>query len=422
MPFRCASLWPALCVLATSTLLAQTYTPKHIQFAGTGGGDRAQLLGVSGLTEGVALSKEQIEAAMGKLADSGSFTDLSYRVDSTALVITLTAAKGNQTQTVHFANFLWWQPEELEKLVEARVPLYHGELPLAGSLTDQVQAALVALLHEKGVDARVDALQLKDDPSAVTLMVARPQVLLGEITLAGAPASATTVATHVRGRFADEDFDRYTSPATLQAEIGRLFAEAGYLDAHIGTPAFAAPRKDGERFLIDTTAPVTGADLYRVGPVTFGWAPPPVGEAELRKVGKLKTGDAASSYELMVGEKSMEEEYRKHGFLDADIALDEHKDTAAHTVAYKFTVNPGTQYHVSGVNTARLRPELQAAFAKRWHAPSDDTFDLPYRTALGQTLAELGGARGLGYALSKDETRHTVVLQLVERPQRPTGE
>jgi hypothetical protein len=37
---------------------------------------------------------------------------------------------------VRFANFVWWQPAELEKLVEARVPLFHGELPINGSLMD----------------------------------------------------------------------------------------------------------------------------------------------------------------------------------------------------------------------------------------------------------------------------------------------
>ena len=81
-----------------------------------------------------------IEAALQRIADTGLFADVGYTVNSDALVIKLTPSASSQLQPAHFSNFVWWQPAELESLLEASVPGYHGQLPLAGTLTDQVKA------------------------------------------------------------------------------------------------------------------------------------------------------------------------------------------------------------------------------------------------------------------------------------------
>ena len=142
-----AALSPALPVVA------QTYTPKTIRIEGATGMDTDQLLGIANLKPGT-LSKEQIEAALQRLGDTGMFTDLSYTVSSEALVFKVTAPATSRSLPVRYANFVWWRPEELEKLVEARVPIFQGKLPFSGTLTEQVEAALTALLGEKGIDAK----------------------------------------------------------------------------------------------------------------------------------------------------------------------------------------------------------------------------------------------------------------------------
>ncbi len=107
-------------------LVAQEYQPKAIRFEGAPAEDQARLLAITGLTPGAKMTKEQIEAGLGKLADTGSFTDLSYTVNSQALVIKLGSSDDAGLLPVRFANFVWWTPEELERLVEAEVPIYHG--------------------------------------------------------------------------------------------------------------------------------------------------------------------------------------------------------------------------------------------------------------------------------------------------------
>ena len=82
---------------------AQTYDPKSIRFVSTDPSqhlDSAELLRISGLQQGVALTKEEIDAALQKLGDSGAFIDLSYTVNATALTIKLTPAPGGEPLAV----------------------------------------------------------------------------------------------------------------------------------------------------------------------------------------------------------------------------------------------------------------------------------------------------------------------------------
>src|ERR1700761_1006941 len=132
----------AACTFAIAVLLlgglprpvpAQTYSPKSIRFVSTEPSqslDSDELLRIAGLQQGVPLTKDDIQTALQKLADSGAFEDLSYSVSDTALTIKLTPAAGGQALPIRFVNLVWWNYDELLSLLEAKVPLFHGKLPL----------------------------------------------------------------------------------------------------------------------------------------------------------------------------------------------------------------------------------------------------------------------------------------------------
>src|SRR5581483_5777347 len=103
--------------------------------------DSAELLQQTGWHQGVPITKAEVEAGMQKLADTGAFTGLSYVVNDTALTVKLTSPAGSQALPVRFSNFVWWQPDQVRMLVEARVPLSRGDLVLTGRLADEVQTA-----------------------------------------------------------------------------------------------------------------------------------------------------------------------------------------------------------------------------------------------------------------------------------------
>lgn len=192
----------------------QTYTPKNIKLQGADALDRAEIMGLIDLKPGAPLTKEQIEAAMQRLSDSGLFTDMSYRVGPDALVFALTPAEGAQALSVHYGNLVCWKPGELEPLVEARVPGFHGSVPLTGPLTEKAEAALVTLLAEKDSSAHTVAYAFQLVPGPV-------------YTLAGVDSSALPGS--VQSRFASAFHGRpgVLADATLRDEMVRALQSAG---------------------------------------------------------------------------------------------------------------------------------------------------------------------------------------------------
>ena len=218
---------------ASCTLLAQTYSPKTIRIDAPPGTDTAEPLRIAALPANSPLTKQQIEEALGRLADTGLFSDINYTVNDTALVIKLTPAASSQSLPVHYGNFVWWQPGELEPLVEARLPIFKGRLPAAGTLTDQVEAVLVDLLHQKSIDAKVTATLLQGGPSGIAatgLTLSRPQVVIGEIHLQNGISALDAQTSKFADGLRGEDFDTGETYSSIHLSVTDIYQNGGYLD------------------------------------------------------------------------------------------------------------------------------------------------------------------------------------------------
>jgi len=365
----------SLLLFASLTALAQTYTPKEIRFDGAGDTDTAELLRVADLKPGATISVPQIEAAMQRLGDTGMFSDIRYSVDSKALVFKLTPVAAAAALPVRYANFVWWQPAELERLVEAKVPIFHGSLPIRGSLTDQVKAALVALLRDRGIDATIDTLETpatKDHPKETTLYITRPQISLGEIHLQGALPALQSKFEERETTLSDEDFDLNNSSDAIRKSVADVYQNAGYLDIDTDPPAFSAPRADpraklSPRYLVDATAIVHPGEVYRISQINLP-AAPPLSQSELSKAADLKVGAPASAVALRVSRAEIQRVGQDRGYLAAQSSVATSKDTAAHTVAYTFSLSLGDVFHLSAIDASALPAAQQQAFLSNIHA------------------------------------------------------
>ena len=410
----------ALTLFTALAASAQTYTPKTIRIEGVPAEDVPELLKIAALTPNTAITKEQIEAALQRIGDTGLFTDLNYTVGPNALVFVLKGSPETQALPVRFINLVWWQPDELEKLLEARVPGFHGKLPFAGTLTDQVTTAITELLRAKGIDAKVSTMQsggLGAAPNAIGILVTRPAVLLGNIEVDGASPDAASQITRLQGYLGGQDYNLAESPHAIVNGVNEFFRNAGFLDESAGKPFFAPPRKDPpdskdpDRYLVDFTVPITGGELYRVSTISVVGAPP-VPKAQLDKTVKIHSGDPATVYDLGVARSNLAEAYFQHGYLDAEAQLNSPKDVANHTIAYNFTMLPGTQYRVGSVDTSALSPTDQANFAKAWHVPNGELLDEDVTHTLAYTIADMHSVKTIVTGYRPDRRSHIVVLVL----------
>ena len=402
---------PTLILITTLAAAAQTYTPKSIRIDAPPTVDTAEALRIAALPANTPLTKQQIEAALTRLGDTGLFSDIAYSVNNAALVIKLTPSAANKLQPVHFSNFVWWQPAELESLLEARVPAYHGKLPVTGTLTDQVRTALIALLRTKGVDAMVDAHQNANSGDTVTLSITNPGILIGDVHLQNALPALQPQLTKVEQRLQGQDFDLDETTKALKDSVNDVYMDAGYLAVDTSAPTVSAPHKDMLNFAVDLTATITPGEIYHVTAITLH-AQPPLSEADLLKAANIRPGDAASPAAQRLARAELQRAYADQGFLDAKVLFTLHADNQAHTVAYVADFVPGNVYHFSSIDASALAFDQQAAFAHAFTVPSGALADAHLRNAILQAILSLH----LGYRVSltyiPDPATHTVKIAL----------
>jgi len=305
---------------------------------------------------------------------------------------------------VRYANFVWWQPDELEKLVEARVPLFQGKLAFNGTLTDQVEAALTTLLHEKGIDAKVEAMQ---GGTGTILTITRPEILVGQTHVEGASPAFAAKLDGMGQSIAGQDFGIDETSRTIRQRLSDIYQDAGYLDVLNDAPTFAPPRKDMDRFLIDATVVVHPGEVYRITQIDLA-AAPPLSAANLAKATEIKAGDPAGAAALRLAKGELAKAYQDRGYLDAFTSEETAKDSAAHTVAYSFHFTPGEVYHLAGVDTSALPPDVQQAFANDSKLKPGVVAGSDVRQEIVRILQEKNLLRGVKLQSDSDRAQHTL--------------
>lgn len=407
----------ALACALPCILAAQTYKPKTIVFESTDSSqhiDSAELLRISGLQPGVPLTKADIQSALQKLGDTGIFSNLSYTVSDAALTIRLTPAAGGQALPVRFANFVWWQPGELLKILEARVPLFTGTLPLQGNQTGDVEDALVKLLADKGIpDARITAMPSTGSGgiNGVILSITSPEILIGQTHFTGSVPAVDAKLNTINREIVDRDFDLQDYTNTIHSSVQEIFEDAGYLEVTNDPPVFAPPRKTLGRYAVDADVTIHPGALYHVGAINIH-PESPLTESALRAALPLKSGDAASVSDLRVAAAALARVYSDEAFLDAKASAAVERIPSNHTVNYSFTFSPGAQYHLAAIDTAELPLELQHEFAAAWHVAPGALMDKSLRATLLQTVRQLHTSSAIGLAGRRDPVKHTVVITL----------
>ena len=351
-----------------------------------------------------------------KLGDSGAFADLSYTVNDAALTIKLTPAPSGQLLPIRFVNFVWWQHDDLLKILEQRIPLFHGTLPLQGNQTGEVEDVLVALLKEKDIpDARVTALPSSDSPgepmNAVALSISSPEILVGQVHFDGAVPAVAEKLTTLAHALADRPFDLREVNTAIHDSAQAIFEDAGYLDAINDPLVFAPPRKDLGGYVVDVQVPMHAGPLYHIGSIAIH-PEPPLSDSDLRAVLPFKTGDSASSSGVRAAVSALAHIYGDHGYLQARASASLDKIISNHTVNYSFTFSPGGQFHLASVDASELPTELQQEFSGLWHVAPGAVVDMDFLTNLRDTLQKLHTRMGIFVASQRDPTAHTVVIIL----------
>src|SRR5207244_12063643 len=137
------------------------------------------------------VSEDDFKAVSRHLGETGAFSDVAYafQYSSEGAKLDIQIADATQFVPARFDNFVWLTDQELLQKLQARVPLFNGELPIAGNLADQVSDALQSLVTERNLQGKTDSLRYarQDGPfTAFVFTVCGTAINLRHVEFAGA--------------------------------------------------------------------------------------------------------------------------------------------------------------------------------------------------------------------------------------------
>ncbi|HEV2578295.1 MAG TPA: POTRA domain-containing protein [Acidobacteriaceae bacterium] len=412
---RLVSFVTFLAFTLSTAALAQ-YSIQKIEIHGVAPYTETEVLEVSGLQPRQMMSHDSLGNAAQHLLDTGVFADASIELTGTGMartvVITLKPLPVSSLTAATFANFPWWTTSELDAAIRQRVPFYRGGIPPAGNLPDSVNAALTAMLAEKGIHATVSNASIPatnlHPQLAWEFHLDDPAVRLVSLSLRGTPApfapAMQRIAQHLSGsRFNDR---------TVADQILAPLHDAGYIDAELtNVSATLEPASSG--YAVRYSATIVPGDIFRVNSIT--WQPTSIyAQDAFTHDAKLHSGDLASQKSLLETEQAILNAYLHLGYLDAFVDAHPQKDASAHTVSYSLAITPGEIYHVKSITPLNLSAAAQKDFDFGWLLKPGAAYD-PLYTATFLTnntaLRSLAGYTA-SFQAAADSQTHLVDLTI----------
>jgi len=363
-------------VLLTASLSAQTqvWTPTQIVYKGAPQYRPADLNAVAAVKLGGQLGTADVDPALQRLADTGLFADIRYTIDNRAIIFTLTPQPDSAMLSALYSNFVLFEPGELAPLIHARIPLFNGKIPAAGTLQQSVQDALAGILKDKGLaNATVDSIA---GHGGMVFSITNPPVQVGALHVESVSPVAQAKVAEVQQAIAHSDYELGSEDAA-QKRLEDAYKDLAFLDIAIDSPARSAPTVTPDKILVDLVTTAHEGGQYHLAKLEL-----PVNSivpvADLQKAATLKPGDLATRIGLLSTAARVDRQFTRHGYMDAKFSATTTKDTVAHTVVFTLNVIPGEQFHLAFVQTFNLTPEQQKDFDSAFKLHAGDPYDEDY--------------------------------------------
>ena len=355
-------------------LAAQTFTPRSITFTGAPAYSSAELLKMSGLTPGQAMTQAEIEAALHKLDDTGLFSNINYKLENGALRIVLEPMGKEQTRTIVYTNFVLDTPAELNAALQAKLPLFNGSVPVNGEMQAGVERALEAYLEEKH-QVHATVTSLGDGSDHLNYSIASPQVLVGKVMVVGADLEAEKNLQAVRDRVQGSEYLAGTSGDALTTNLGDAYQDLGYVDFTMSAVTHGAPVVTAKTITVDLLATAQPGALYHTDRVDLPVGVDGVAPAELERDAQLKVGAPASRIERLSTVSRLNDSFTRRGYLEAVTSVQQARNEKAHTVTYSFQTVPGARYRMRNFIATGFSPDRAQLLAGQWTLAPGVFFD-----------------------------------------------
>jgi outer membrane protein insertion porin family len=352
-----------------------------------------EIIGASGLQVGQTAHEEDFKKASQQLGETGAFTNVAYafQFSSEGTKVDLQITENDKFVPARFDNFVWLSDKELIEQLHTRVPLFRGQLPVAGNLPDTVSDALQALVIERKINGRADYLRSgpEDGPiEAIDYTIVGPTVHMGNVEFAGGDADPMSQLQAASAKLRGQVYSRIKLRAQEEKEMLPVYLGRGYLKASFADPQPKIVKENPDEVVVDITFAVNQGRQYKVTEIQLS-GNKAFSAKKLRELVHQKAGEAANAIQLEHDLDVIKKLYGTRGYMEASVRSVPEFDDAEGSIRYRLEIREGELYKMGELEIQGLDNRTTARLVEAWKIRGGDPYDSSYPARFREETKDL---------------------------------
>jgi len=393
-----------------------------VKVTGTERYTEKEIIAASGLAIGQNVDDPDFKEAVRRLGNSGVFTEVSYSFTysaaGTKLEMQLKDADKKNFVPAHFENFVWFTDAELTAELQRRVPLFKPELPVSGTLPDDVSQALQGMLNAKQIPGQVDYLRETPEEGgemiAMAYRVEAMSITIEQVDFPGAGPDELPRLRAVGQKIIGAHYFRSSLEKVAEVDFLPVYLQRGYLKAGFApSQAHVLKQNEGE-VEVEAQFPVAPGKVYTVSAVDWS-GNSAVPTAQLQPLIHLPVGQPADAMRLKHDLETVTKAYHSKGYMVAHVRPEAEMNDEINTVRYTLHVSEGDQYKMGELELLGLDSQSTARLQEAWGLHPGDPYNADYPNQFLDANTKLlpGGVRwGINIHDTLNEKDKTVDLTI----------
>jgi outer membrane protein assembly factor BamA len=368
----------------------------------------------TGLKPNSEVTQDDLQNAAKRLGGSGAFRGVQFTFMPAKGVRGVEAdfavTDAEQFLPVTFDNFLWFSDSDLQQLVHEAVPLFNGSVPQSGTMTEDVKAALVQALSEKGLPNQVSytlsAAEAGQPISAVSYKVDNAGFKIADFRFTNNSHLPSDALLQSLAFLKDQEYSYSLIKQALTRNLVPVCRNRGFLKC-----AVDAFNPELQQQAVTIVADISEGPQFKLS--GYQWSGNTlIPTAELTKHITIKVGEPVDFSRLQDDLAKVKKAYGKFGREAATVnAIPAFN---ADQVAYTFQVNEGDVFHMGTVEFLGMDSALAQKLQAAWKLSEGQPYDNTYYQRFIAGIAMSNPGRQLEWSAVEDidSQRKTVNLKL----------
>jgi outer membrane protein assembly factor BamA len=337
------------------------------------------LVRATGLTVNTQVTSDDLQNAANHLGNSGAFATVQFlfkpAVGARGVEADFQVTDAEKYLPAVFENFVWFSDQDLQDALHQAVPLFKGNIPNSGTMSDDVSAALRKFLAAKGLPSEISYIMSATFgglPTAYKFKVADANLKISDVMLIGAARMTTEQLAKAVAPLKGTDYLRSDVAIVLEKNLTPIYQQRGYLKFAI---AEIKPKVD-EKSQVTVEATLSEGEQYRLAGLSWS-GNTLISSDDLTKHITLKPGNPVDALQLDRDLAQVRKLYGKFG--REAVSIKPLPAFVNDTVSYAFQVTEGDLYRMGKLEIEGVEPEQAHKLEQIWKLAEGQPYDATYR-------------------------------------------